>query len=302
MFGRNPRFPFEAEKCETDLTVENDIAELLQDVNSEVAIEKHVEQMSQMRDNIFPIVDSNIKKAQEKQQAQYQKKRGKHVCQFKDGDTVLLHNMRQKTKKGHKLEDQWNGPYKVMEADVYRGVCTLLNPLTNKAGRQQSIKNLKLYKQENKSSQTQLCLCTASKLQHPSKSSFRKQPCEEDECKIVKERKSDVSLLSKMKTPNYQFNENDEDVIIKNGLLTDIDIGKAQNLLKQQFPSMEGLQATTLGMVQQFDLIKVCHGQDPSKITFKRRNIRSHLWNCFTKGKMHMFPSVPRMSSPEQTS
>lgn len=232
--------------------------------------------------------------------------------------------------------------------------------------------------------------CKPTKTSIPSKKfkhdHTRKQPCEEDECKIVKERKSDVSLLSKMKTPNYQLNENDEDVIIKNGLLTDIHIGKAQNLLKQQFPSMEGLQATTLGMVQQFDVMKgkfiqvlhtganhwicisnihcnqnnavklydsmysgisntvkkqiasllylqsenvieisiepvtqqtngydcgifaiafatsLCYGQDPSKITFKRRNIRSHLWNCFTKGKMHMFPSVPRMSSPEQTS
>ena len=155
---------------------------------------------------------------------------------------------------------------------------------------------------------------------------------------------------------------------MKNHWLTDVQIGKAQNLLKQQFLHMQGLQATTLGPLQQFDVMRskfvqilqtgakhwicisniyysqmnaikiydsmylgvnaitkkqiasilhiesadaikimvepftqqmngsdcgvfaiafaaaLCHGQDPSKMIFQIRNIRSYLWNCSTNG------------------
>ena len=142
MFGRNPRFPFEVEKSETNLTDLDDIAQLMEDLSNEVVIREHVEQMSQMKDTIFPIVDSNIKKAQEKQKAQYQKKKGQPVCQFKVGEAVLVRNMLQKTKKGHKLEDQWIGPYEIIEVNADRGVCKLLNPSTKKIVRQQSIKKI----------------------------------------------------------------------------------------------------------------------------------------------------------------
>ena len=58
--------------------------------------------------------------------------------------------------------------------------------------------------------------------------------------------------------PNYpvKATKEDEDVIMKNHWLTDVQIGKAQNLLKQQFPHMQGLQVTTLGPLQQFDVMR----------------------------------------------
>ena len=115
LFGRNPRFPFEAEKSEITLSDSDDIAQLIQDLSNEVVIREYIEQTSRLKDTLFPLVESNIQKAQEKQKAQYQKKKGPPVCQFKAGDTVLLRNMLQKTKKGHKLEDLWLGPYEIAE-------------------------------------------------------------------------------------------------------------------------------------------------------------------------------------------
>ena len=80
----------------------------------------------------------------------------------------------------------------------------------------------------------------------------------EDECMIVKEKKSNASSTNKAKKPNYpvQATKEDEDIIMKNRWLTDVQIGKAQRLLKQQFPNVQGLQATTLGPLQQFDVMK----------------------------------------------
>ena len=71
----------------------------------------------------------------------------------------------------------------------------------------------------------------------------------EDECIFVKEKKSNASSKSMAKKPNYpvEATKEDEDVIMKNHWLTDVQIGKAQNLPKQQFPHMQGLQVTTLG-------------------------------------------------------
>ena len=146
MFGRNPRFPFEVEKSSIAPSGSDDISQLMQDLSSEVVIRAHVEEISRMKDALFPVVDSNIQKAQEKQKIQYQNKKGLPVCQFKAGDDVLLRNMLQKTKKGHKLEDQWLGPYTVTEVIADKGVCKLFNPSTKKQVKQQSIKNLRPYK------------------------------------------------------------------------------------------------------------------------------------------------------------
>ena len=51
-----------------------------------------------MKDVLFPILDSNIKKTQEKQKQQYKKKKGEPVCHLKVGGSVLHRNMLQKTK------------------------------------------------------------------------------------------------------------------------------------------------------------------------------------------------------------
>ncbi len=41
---------------------------------------------------------------------------------IKKGDHVLRLNMKKRTKKGHKTEDTWIGPYKVVEVTKYGSV------------------------------------------------------------------------------------------------------------------------------------------------------------------------------------
>ena len=127
MFGRNPRLPFEVEKTEqSSFTTSGDVAQVMDDLGSEEAITAHVNEMSQMRDSLFPQVNENIKIAQAKQQQQYQKKRAKqNGCPFKVGDLVLQRNMLQKTKAGYKYQDQWLGPYQITEINAEKGTCRL---------------------------------------------------------------------------------------------------------------------------------------------------------------------------------
>ena len=106
MYGRNPRLPFEVEKLEQPLASLEDLAQLTDDLNSEETIREHINEMSRIRDTLFPSVDVNIKQAQEKQKQQYKMRRGQPVCPFKVGDLVLQRNMLQKTKAGCKYEDQ----------------------------------------------------------------------------------------------------------------------------------------------------------------------------------------------------
>lgn len=66
------------------------------------------------------------------------------------------------------------------------------------------------------------------------------------------------NLVHKMKYPEYNLDKRDQEIILKNGCLTDIHIGRAQALLKMQYPNIQGLQSTTLGIVGQFDVV---HGE-----------------------------------------
>ena len=67
MFGRNPRPPFEVEKLETPLTDADAIEQLTKDISSEEVVKEHVEQMPGLRESLFPVLDRNMKRAQEKQ-------------------------------------------------------------------------------------------------------------------------------------------------------------------------------------------------------------------------------------------
>ena len=148
MFGRNPRLPFEVEKTEqSSFTTSGDVAQVMHDLGSEEAITAHVNEMSQMRDSLFPQVNENIKRAQAKQQQQYQKKRAKqNGCPFKVGDLVLQRNMLQKTKAGYKYQDQWLGPYQITEINAEKGTCRLAKKCGKKIAKQMSFSNLKPYR------------------------------------------------------------------------------------------------------------------------------------------------------------
>lgn len=144
MFGRKPRLPFEVEKNEQELQ-DSDVVPLIEALSSEERILEHVNDMSNMRDALFPVVDANITAAQKKQQEQYIKKRGHPVCPFKVGDQVLQRNMIQKTKKGHKFEDQWLGPYCITELNAEKGTCRLSKEAGKNLVKVVSIKHIKRY-------------------------------------------------------------------------------------------------------------------------------------------------------------
>ena len=146
MFGRIPRLPFEVEKLEQPITDPENLSLVVQDLSSEEAIRERLEEMSRLRDTLFPRVDENIKQAQEKQKQQFKRRRGQPICPFKVGDVVLQINVLQMTKAGHKYEDQWLGPYKIAYINSDKGICRLENGSGKKLAKQVSIKHIKPYR------------------------------------------------------------------------------------------------------------------------------------------------------------
>ena len=100
MFGREPRFPLEAEKQGQRECFENIL-------NTSEDIEGIMQRFIKKQQNIFVSAELNTQKSQKKQKEQYLKRKGMLQYGFKEGDMVLRRNMRQKTKKGHKNEDRW---------------------------------------------------------------------------------------------------------------------------------------------------------------------------------------------------
>ena len=146
MFGRKPRLPFEVEKTEQPITGPEELTDLMEEFSREDLIREHVDEMSKMRDSLFPRVDKNIKVAQNKQR-QYNKKRGQSSCPFKVGDLVLQRNMLQSTKAGYKFQDQWLGPYKITYLNAENGTCRLANQFGKNLTKLASVKNVKPYRQ-----------------------------------------------------------------------------------------------------------------------------------------------------------
>ena len=104
---------------------------------------------------MFPDANKNIVSAQKKQKEQYKRCRGSgQEVPIKKGDLVLRLNLRKRTKKGHKGEDTWYGPYKVLEV-IKHGSCRLLDTKTEKEIKQKvNASQLKLYLNPNSSTCT----------------------------------------------------------------------------------------------------------------------------------------------------
>ena len=123
------------------------IETLVRDLTAKDVLQEHIEKMLATRDALFPKVEQNIKATQEKQKRQYLRRKGGFDSSFRNGDTVLRRNMLQNTKKGHKMEDQWNGPYTAEELDLKKGTCRLrgkkryTTSKENKCQRTQNVQN-----------------------------------------------------------------------------------------------------------------------------------------------------------------
>ena len=167
MYGRHPRLPLELQKYVEH--VEHDpggIEKLARELTSEDVLQEHVQNMTATRDALFPKVQGNIEAAQEKQKKEFLKRKGGFQCTFQNGDAVLRCNMLQKTKKGHKMEDQWTGPYTIEEVDLQKGTCRLRGKSGEKLRRIVNMKDLKAYRVQCTAQQT-----TQPPLQHPHSSS-----------------------------------------------------------------------------------------------------------------------------------
>ena len=140
MYGRNPVFPMESEEQSMQPLPSFTDDEL------ELQLSRHVKAMNQLRDQIFSKVSENINHAQEKQRQQFQRRKGNISCPFQNKDMVLRRNMLQKTKMGHKTEDNWLGPYEVVDLDENKGTCKLQNQKTGQIiKRRVPLKQLKPY-------------------------------------------------------------------------------------------------------------------------------------------------------------
>ena len=105
--------------------------------------------------NIFVKVSQRIATAQEKQKRNYAKRKSVVDYNFKVGDKVLWRNMLQLTKKGHKMEDRWLGPYVVANS---KGTCFLLNKAGLRLKKRVRLSQLKPYISAPDSSSLQQCV------------------------------------------------------------------------------------------------------------------------------------------------
>ena len=142
MYGREARFPLEAEKvAET-----NSLEEAVDDICT-ADTDKYIKEILEKQKSIFSKTDANIKSAQEKQKKQYAERKGITEYGFKIGDQVLRRNMQQKTRKGKKMEDRWLGPYTIVE--ITKTSCLLKN-LSGKVLKQRiNLGQLKPYRESN---------------------------------------------------------------------------------------------------------------------------------------------------------
>ena len=129
--GREARLPLEVEK-----------AEPITDTKQLPEIDSRIDQLTKLKDKIFPAVMANIDMAPKEQ---YRQQKGLGKQEIKVGDTVMRLNMLKRTKKGHKTEDTWIGTYKVLEITKY-GSCRLQCVKTNTTlKRKINLAQLKLY-------------------------------------------------------------------------------------------------------------------------------------------------------------
>ncbi|KAG1709158.1 Apoptosis inhibitor IAP [Nymphon striatum] len=186
MFGRNPR-----------LFSELALQESRQDEDDEsVQVEFHIDQyqvteeMMAERVNVMSAiktkVDQNISKAQARQKKYYQQKKSKgYKCfDFRVGMSVLSRNNRKVGRKGHRMKNDWLGPYVICK--LSNGCVELTNnsqPLKSKV----SISNIKPYLIDSKEKSVNVIDNTVT-MDSPSKR-IRLDDANNDDTKVQSKRK-----------------------------------------------------------------------------------------------------------------
>ena len=142
MYGREARFPLEAEKVAEIKSLE----EAVDDICT-ADTDKYIKEIMEKQKSIFSKTDTNIKLAQEKQKKQYAKRKGITEYGFEIGDKVLRRNMQQKTRKGKKMEDRWLGPYTIIE--ITKTSCSLKNSSGKVLKQRINLSQLKPYRESD---------------------------------------------------------------------------------------------------------------------------------------------------------
>lgn len=139
MFGREPRFPLEAEMKGAGDDAISEMIQSIDGVDEEIFLDSLIVQQNKL----FEIAEKNIKTAQKKQVEQYRKRKGIFDYKFVEGDKVLRRNMKQKTRKGSKSEDRWLGPYTI--SDLSATSCILVNVAGKRLKTRANLNQLKPY-------------------------------------------------------------------------------------------------------------------------------------------------------------
>ena len=95
---------------------------------TEAEIEKFVDTNLDVRENTYKQVKENITAAQEKQKAEFFRRKNKGVKSFifSIGDIVYKRNNANLNRKGGKMDPKWHGPYKIIDINSNRR-CKLLH-------------------------------------------------------------------------------------------------------------------------------------------------------------------------------
>ena len=130
MHGREACLPMEVEKSNSA---------------TDASIDTTIERLQKVRQEIFPVAKQNIDESQQCQKRQYRQRKGVGGFAVKVDDLVLRLNMIKRTKKGHKMEDTWLGPYKVV--DISQSGCCKLQCVRTGSYLKQKVNScqLKLY-------------------------------------------------------------------------------------------------------------------------------------------------------------
>ena len=223
MFGRAPVLPIEmAIKSKPSSTDSDSLSGTDEDASSD--FDEKVRIMMNVRNQVKAKAMQNINKAQERQKKSYDAKH--QPLKFKEGDVVLLRNMRNEARKGGKLQQPWSGPYTISKV-LPKGLYRLRNQDGTELKTSYNSSRLKVYYQPVHS--------------QPKESTSAEKPAESTAEKVAKNtaRKPVTSLKANLPGKDCE-------TIIGNHRLDDNVINQAQNILMKQFPNTGGWQDTVL--------------------------------------------------------
>ena len=180
--------------------------------------------MMSIRNQVKAQAIQNIEKAQERQKKSYNAKH--QPLKFKEGDTVLLKNVRNEARKGVKLERAWSGPYTISKV-LPKGLHKLRKEDGTELKASVNSSRLKIYYQPVES--------------QPKKDTSAEKPLKSGAIK-----KDENASAEPTKSVKVNLLERDRDTILGKRRLDDNVINQSQKLLKKQFPNIGGWQDTLL--------------------------------------------------------